>query len=343
MVTFVGLVLLTHDWDPKSFVMEGTLYSSGNPQGSIGYDGQFAYYIALHPLRAAAQMDHPAYRYQRILYPFLAWLLSFGGQPGLLPWVMIFINVAAISLASGLLGELLSTHGVPAWFSLTVTLFAGLLIALRADLNEPLAIALALLGLALFDREQWTWAGLSFGLAILAKEIAITFALGLIVWATLNRRLLLAAKLSLASLLPVIVWGLAITLWLGMSPLSAKFASLERIPFYGLAFLGESPAKSFIILWAVIPTFVAAAAGLVKARKIKTSPLLLILLANVGLLAFMPRLAWINVAGALRAAIVLAIVSLLYTAKERPGWIPWIGAYWMLSGLILFPFLIYYH
>ena len=52
-------------------------------RGSVGYDGQFYYYIAHDPFilgQSYNHIDFPAYRYQRIIYPLTAWLLSFG-QP----------------------------------------------------------------------------------------------------------------------------------------------------------------------------------------------------------------------------------------------------------------------
>jgi hypothetical protein len=125
-----------------------------------------------------------------------------------------------------------------------------------------------------------------------------------------------------------------------MSPLSASFAALEMIPFYGLIFLGQSPAKVLIILWVVVPMLILGVIGTINIKNIKSSPLLLILFANIGLLSFMPRLAWINVAGAMRAGTGMMLVSLLYAAEEKTRLLPWIGAYWMTSGFIFLPYLV---
>jgi hypothetical protein len=61
-------VLISAAGNPLAFALLGTRFSEGDPQGSEGYDGQFAYQIALRPLDAASYLDVPAYRYQRILY-----------------------------------------------------------------------------------------------------------------------------------------------------------------------------------------------------------------------------------------------------------------------------------
>ena len=69
---FSLVILANSQWDPMVFVRLGTRYGQGDPNGTIGYDGQFAYQIALNPLQAAPYLDIPPYRYQRVLYPLVA-------------------------------------------------------------------------------------------------------------------------------------------------------------------------------------------------------------------------------------------------------------------------------
>ena len=320
--------------------MEGTLYRDGDQSGTIGYDGQFAYYIALNPAGAASRLDYPAYRYQRILYPLLAWLFSLGGWAALLPWALLGVNLLAVALSAGLLGGLLAGYGLPPWLAVAFVLFAGPLIALRADLNEPLAVLFVLLGLLAARREQWGWAGLAFALAVLAKETALPFVLGLAAWLLFARRARPALLVLLVSLAPALIWGLLLTRWLGHSPLSTQAAELEKLPFYGLGFVAMSPAKAFILLWVAFPAVLLGLAGLYELWRRRSTPEAWLLLANAGLLAFMPRLTWINLAGALRAATGLCLASLLYAGAARPKLLPWLAAFWMVSGLILIPFVI---
>jgi hypothetical protein len=310
-------------------------------EGEYGYDGQFAYYIALDPLQAPGKIDEPAYRYQRILYPFLAWLLSFGGQETLLPWVMLLLNILVIAVSIGLLAGILSGKGVPPWQAMVYLFSAGLLISLRADLNEPLAILWALVGMILCYRKKWFLAGVSFALGILAKEIAITFALGAAVWLFFERRFRDGAVLLVTSLLPAIMWGIFLTVWLGQSPLGANQAAMETLPFYGLLFIGISPARVIILLWVAIPAILFGLVGAFDLFKGRTTLELFVLLASVALIAFMPRLTWYNAAGALRATVGLVAVSLVYTASRWPRLVPWVGAFWMTSGLIMIPMLVF--
>jgi hypothetical protein len=67
----------------------------------IGYDGQLFLTIALDPLLknpdSILALDNPPFRYRRILYPFLSYLISLGNR-NLIPYVMVGLNVIAISL-----------------------------------------------------------------------------------------------------------------------------------------------------------------------------------------------------------------------------------------------------
>jgi len=66
-ISFALLTLANRQWDPMAFVRLGTRYGQGDPAGTIGYDGQFAYQLALRPLGATPYLDIPPYRYQRLL------------------------------------------------------------------------------------------------------------------------------------------------------------------------------------------------------------------------------------------------------------------------------------
>jgi hypothetical protein len=66
---------------------------------TYGYDGQFFYRLAINPLNFhhtayGITMDRP-YRYMRIGYPLLTWLVSLG-QHYLIPVMLVVVNIAAI-------------------------------------------------------------------------------------------------------------------------------------------------------------------------------------------------------------------------------------------------------
>ena len=70
-------------------------------QGELGYDGQQFLSIALDPGLSnpdtIAALDHPAYRYRRIVYPLLGYCLGWG-NPGWIPWALVAVNIVAIAV-----------------------------------------------------------------------------------------------------------------------------------------------------------------------------------------------------------------------------------------------------
>jgi hypothetical protein len=91
--------LAAKNWDPMSFVLIGRQYDPVRGTERLGYDGQFAYQIAVDPSGAPDKLDIPAYRYQRILYPMAVRLLGLG-NPSLIPWMMILINIISVTLGT---------------------------------------------------------------------------------------------------------------------------------------------------------------------------------------------------------------------------------------------------
>ncbi len=161
------------------------VFHVGNPKQGTGYDGQFVYFMArnLHPHEAEAYLDVPAYRYQRILLPLLAHLLS-GGEPR-----RILFAVWGLSLAGHLLGTAVWSLWLRRWrvspgWGLLYGLWPGLLLSLRLGMTEPLAYGLALAGLwAVERRRTWLAAGLLLA-AVLTKETTLPFvaAAGVGLW-----------------------------------------------------------------------------------------------------------------------------------------------------------------
>ena len=117
---------------------------------TYGYDGQFFYRLALnplnfHPTAYGITMDRP-YRYMRIGYPALTWLVSLG-QHFLVPVMLVAVNIAAIG-ALGYLGAVFAVDGGRhALAGLLMPGYFGLITSLSRDTAEPLAAACLLAGL----------------------------------------------------------------------------------------------------------------------------------------------------------------------------------------------------
>ena len=186
-------ILLPHSHGARDFINIGRLYilrghgstlihpdpytdSLANPGG---FDGQFAYYIALDPLHATTYLDQPSYRLARILYPLLARALALG-QPAAIPYTLLAVNWLALGGGTLALAAWLRRHNISAWFALIYGLYPGFLESLRYDLTEPLCYGLVALAIYLIDAagpRRVLWAGLAFALAALARESALFFAI----------------------------------------------------------------------------------------------------------------------------------------------------------------------
>src|SRR6478672_6633247 len=117
---------------------------------TYGYDGQFFYRLALNPLNFGhtaygITMDRP-YRFMRIGYPALTWLLS-AGQHWLVPVVLVAVNIAAIGALGWLGARFAMDGGRHALVGLLVPGYFGLITSLSRDTAEPLAAACLLAGL----------------------------------------------------------------------------------------------------------------------------------------------------------------------------------------------------
>jgi hypothetical protein len=145
---------------------------------NAGYDGQFYYRLALDPFdwgRTAygITMDQP-YRYTRIGYPVLAWLVSFG-QHQLVPVALVVINlfgVAAIAVLGGMFARASGRHAL---FGLAFAAYFGLVISVGRDTAEPVAEACMLGGLLAYRRTRPVLAAGAFAFGAITRE-TILFA-----------------------------------------------------------------------------------------------------------------------------------------------------------------------
>lgn len=126
------------------FAKPALLLPGQTPQPGVGYDGQFYFFIAQDPFlrnpAIAPALDN-SLRYRRILYPLLAWALSFG-QRRWLPYALIAVNLAACTAAVAACAVAAERAGRSPWLALAFAVYPGLWIPLALDLTEPLQLAL---------------------------------------------------------------------------------------------------------------------------------------------------------------------------------------------------------
>jgi hypothetical protein len=217
--------------------------------GTSGYDGQFAYFIALDPVHARDYLDSkspgsagPDYRYTRILYPMLARALALG-QADAIPYTLIVINWLAVAGGTLALAAWLRRKRISPWFSLLYGIYPGLFVTVQRDLNEALAYALVALAVYLYDlggARALLMAALSFALASLARETTLVFPIvyTLSAWAQSRsvrrptRKWILLAFAAL-SFGPFMLWKGFLWYWLGSIGRSGGVYP-QPVPFRGL-------------------------------------------------------------------------------------------------------------
>lgn len=149
------------------------------PAGT-GLDGQQYYAMARdpgHPTAVAELVDRPRYRFQRPVFPLLAWALHPNGGGMGLVYAFFVVGAAGTFLGCLATGALIVTLGGRSWTGALFALLPGTTYALRVSVADSLALALALAALTLVTRGR-TGPAVAVGiLAILTKEpIALVFA-----------------------------------------------------------------------------------------------------------------------------------------------------------------------
>jgi hypothetical protein len=340
---YVAVALRATGWNPMRFVLLGSHYAEGDPEGEWGYDGQFSYQIALNPLEGWRYTDVPAYRYQRVLYPLLARWMALG-QPDWIPYTLIWVNVAAIALCAYAAGRLLASYGGSAWYALPCGLCVGLLIALRLDTNEPLSYALILLGLWFHVREQ-SWLGaIMLALAVFAKETAVLAVGAFLAAYVLNRNWTEAGRLLLVSGVPFIVYRLLLYRWfgsLGLASGGAAATGFSSIPFGGLMEPGNGNVQLLLgrlLIMGPLVVVPATAAIILAGREVwrrHWHPLVFMLLGNALLMIVLPYSTYRELSGTTRLEIGLVHSLVMYGGWRRSKRVLNYSLLWILSLALL--------
>ncbi len=182
-VVFVAVRLLVPaHGDISRFVVAGSTFAdkSHTPSQlhvfptSDGYDGQFVWRMAADPAylhtsrHLGMALDSPL-RLQRIGYPALAWVLSWGNL-ALLPWALVVVNLVAIGAVSGVGAVIARDAGRSPWFGLLLAAVPGFAMTLSRDLTELCAVALLVGGLLAARRGRWWLVAGLWSFAVLTRE-----------------------------------------------------------------------------------------------------------------------------------------------------------------------------
>ena len=275
-----------------------TRYYDGRPLSDgfellmVQSDGQAYATLARDPsLARPFEFDsraEAAYRAQRPLLGYLAWVSSAGRSSAVAPTLAVLCVLGAGVAAAGL-GALLVRRGAPAWPAAFVALLPGAYASLVEFGPELLAVGLTAWGLVAWwntPRRRWLAIGL-FTLACAARETSLLAVAAVAIveaWPGRGR-----SRDLLPLLVPfgvVAAWDVFLRLRLGAWPFEARHERLEA-PLQGLLHAGWAGSllqpAAFSVL-AIVAVWV-----LVRGR---SDPLAVVVLANVGLGLLMGRLVW---------------------------------------------------
>jgi hypothetical protein len=205
-----------------------------------GYDGQFFYRLAMDPanLNSTAYgitFDAP-YRLIRIGYPALVWLASLG-HGGMVPFMLVAVNVAAMVAMAVVGGMFARDGGYPALCGLLLPMYFGLLTSVARDTAEPVACAFLLAGLLAVRRRRPVLAGVLLACGALTRETVMVAVLAIALvrcWSLLRTRRW-PGRPDLAWVLPAIAfpaWELVCRFATGSLPLLADGSQNAGAPFF---------------------------------------------------------------------------------------------------------------
>ncbi len=213
------------------------------PRNAKGYDGQFGLYMALYPPPEVARyLDVPAYRYQRVLLPALAGLLS-QGDARAYAWAAWAVLAAGHLLGVAVVQGWLRQWGRDQTWALVYGLWPGFILAFRVGLPEPLSYGLAWAGLEAGRRGKTAWAWLLFLLAVLAKETAlVVVAAAVLAWLRSHPRR--ALRLALGVGLPWLAWQAVLVGLFGRPGVGSGGAGATGWSWLPLGWLAQLAAAS---------------------------------------------------------------------------------------------------
>jgi len=245
---------------------------------TYGYDGQFFYRLAVNPFNLAhtaygITMDQP-YRYMRIGYPAVTWLLSLG-QQFLIPVMLVVVNIAAIGAIGYLGGIFARDSGRHAAWGLLFTAYSGLLTSLSRDTAEPLAAACLLAGLLAVRGRRPVLAAFFLAYGALTRETVMVAVAAIAAMRVIGiaRRTQRPGRDDLAWVVPgvaFVAWQVVVKAATGSIPLLADGGRNAGTPFiaplqalkHNIGHLTASPINQYDtwLLEIAILAFIALAA-----------------------------------------------------------------------------------
>jgi hypothetical protein len=260
-----------------------------------------------------------AYRYGRILYPLLAWLLA-GGRPGLVPWTLPLVYAASVGLLAAAACELCRRRGLPALRGLWVLAVPSFWVTLPIAFSDPLVVALLLVVYLLVASNRPAHAHAGAAALLLARETA---AIGLVplVWRAARERSWPEVAGWAAAGVPVALWFVWVRGRIGSWGFAAPAGRAAiAFPFAGFArVFGERGGLGGWDLAAVTLGAVTVTAAVVAARRTRWFPIAAAALLYAVLIVCLGRSAVRLPAQTIRLMLPAQVLTTLaFVAGRRP-------------------------
>jgi hypothetical protein len=329
------------------FVHIGQYYCCKVQTGTLGYDGQFYYYLAKDPFHGSVYLDNAPFRMERMLFSVAVWVLSLGGQASLVPFWLLTLNVIGTLAGTAGLAVLLDRRGLSPWWSLAFGLYLGQFASITHDVPDGLAAALIVFAFLAADRGRWMETTLWLAVAALTRETVVVFTVGMAIDALFQREWK-RVLLLFVSTLPLLAWLIALRLIFGASGLffSSVVSKAPKIPFAGLlGIAGPSPRFAITLLVITLPLLLALGWAL---RELwqgtwKTAPGLLFALGvNLGLAIFLNAFTYQDLASSARIVIGIPLAWMLYAAFRQSRALLWLAMPWA-AGVFIYALAVIIH
>ncbi len=197
--------------------------------------------------------DRPAYRAQRVLYPFVIGLGGLAPAP-LIPWLMGLTSSLFYGIGTAAIGLVARRRGLSPWVGLSFSLNLGLLLELGVGGAGIMALALACAALPFLLDGRLVAASVLFAASVLTREVMVVFVGGAALhWMYENRRppFLLVLPSAFAGL----SWFAYVRLRID-EPASTPGIHEIQLPFKGIAdsypiwtATGQLPMIAFLALF----------------------------------------------------------------------------------------------
>jgi hypothetical protein len=378
---FILLRLQLTGNDPSVFILLGDHFADPSRvpphvrvlPHSWGWDGQYYYALALDPFTShrvvhGVELDSPAYRQQRIVYPLLVWALAHG-QISLVPGLMILVNYLALLLLALVASRMAQLLGQHALWGLLLPFYPAFVNCLAVDLPEALSALFVCSGLLFLWTRRYAFSAALFSLALLTRETAliVPLAIGLTSlvvwlaprvsarlpgrlgdrWTSATRHMAATRRLSGWRGVPWYVWGVpiaALACW--ETFLTVRWHAIPTLAGRGNAGLPLSGFVQFLrvitpphtpdqwtMLWELVFVLALLLASGLTLRRARLAPdLKLAWLLYFGFTCTFSAAVWISTSGFMRTLAEDAVICVFVLLAWRTRWRLQLAAMALLTG-----------